>query len=125
MSTEKLSGERLMHVLSALPGELRKLAQERDEAAAENEGLRAKLAQHELRDRATKVAQDMHRKGVRADETLPDLVEDLEKHAAELPVFEAALNMQGPSMSLFGTPGGNAITAESAEARFHAAIMND
>lgn len=123
MPTEKVSSERLMVVLSALPEQLRKLASERDEKEAENAELRAQLEAHRTRERATKIAQTMHERGVRADEPLPDIVADLEKRAAEFPVFEAALEMNGPSMSLFGAPGGNA-SSDTAEGRFISAIMN-
>jgi hypothetical protein len=112
MSSEKVSSEQLLHLVAAVPGQLRSLAAERDEANTKVAELQARVDAYELHGRAVKVAQLMHEKSIDADVPLADLVADLEKRASELPEIERAVAMSGPSMSVFGQPGGKASSSD-------------
>jgi hypothetical protein len=91
MST-KLSGAQVAEVLSDAANTLR--AQQAYIHEMEN-----KLAAKETRDRAEKIASEMHRKGLELDQSVEALADRLEKAAADdLAVTERAVAMVGPDM---------------------------
>jgi uncharacterized coiled-coil DUF342 family protein len=90
---DKMSGEQIHEVLSEVPGVIRGLVEE-------NQSLSEKVASFERRDRCTKLAQEMHRKGIELDVPLESLADTLEKRAEEgtLPEWEKAVALVGPDM---------------------------
>lgn len=62
--------------------------------------LEEKVASHDRRDRASKVATAMREKGLETDGSVESLISRLEKAAEEnkLDVIEAAVDMYGPNM---------------------------
>ncbi len=85
--------EKVASVLKSAAHAIRHVTKERDE-------LREKLAHIERRQRAVKVASDMHDKGVNRDTRFEELVEDCEKAAADgrLDTISEALELVGPDM---------------------------
>lgn len=91
---EKISHEKMAQVLAEVGPVLRKVAAERDE-------LKEKIASYERRDRAMKVASEMHQKGLNTDQSLDKLaasLADADKQG-KLATIEAAVEMVGPDMS--------------------------
>ncbi len=90
---KKVSSEQVQEVLMEAAGALRKLASERDH-------YKQRAESYERRDEAVKVATAMHEKGIDTDTDFGDLVERLEKHAAEgtLAKIAAAVDLVGPDM---------------------------
>ncbi len=92
---EKIANEKIAEVLRDAATVLRT-------KEAENKVLREKVADMELRDRATKLASSMHNKSLNLDVPREDLVEDLMKQAsanpAGLDVIEKAVDMVAPDM---------------------------
>lgn len=93
---EKLSNEKVAELLTDASQTIRKYA-------AENKALKEKLAEKELRERAEKVASEMHTKGVRLDVPREELVDQLQKEAlaGRLGEIERAVEMIGPDMGKF------------------------
>lgn len=93
--TTKISHAQVSEVLADVPGTLRKLAEE-------NKELREKVAAQELTTRCTKLAHAMHEKNIHSEVEIPDLVEHLEKQAAEgkLDAVEQAVGMVAPDMGM-------------------------
>lgn len=62
--------------------------------------LQTKLASRDTRDRVTKIAHEMHRKGLELDTSVEALADRLEKTAAEgkLDAVEQAVDLVGPDM---------------------------
>jgi len=61
--------------------------------------LEEKLASTEKKDRAEKIASEMHRKGIELDVSVEDLADRLQKTAAEkLDTIEKAVDLVGPDM---------------------------
>ncbi len=91
--TTKISHAQAAEVLADVPGALRKLAED-------NKALKEKVASFELRERATKLASEMHQKNIHSDVSFDDLVVQLEKKAAEgkLDVIEQAVEFAAPDM---------------------------
>ena len=91
---KKVSQDQVAEVLGAVPGTLRKLASERDFWKGE-----ALSRMH--REEATKVAAEMHEKGINTELGFPELVADLEKAAGEgkLAAIAQAVSYVGPDMS--------------------------
>lgn len=91
---KKISQDQLAEVLGAVPGTLRKLASERDFWKEE-----ALSRMH--REEATKVAAEMHEKGINVEMGFPELVADLEKAASQgkLATIAQAVSYVGPDMS--------------------------
>lgn len=90
----KISQDQVNEVLAAVPGTLRKLAAERDFW----KGEAISRMHHE---EATKVASEMHSKGINTEVEFPELVADLEKAASEgkLASIAQAVSFVGPDMS--------------------------
>ncbi len=63
--------------------------------------LESELSARDTRDRAEKVASEMHRKGLELDVSMSDLADRLEKAAAEgkLDAIEVGVDLVGPDMS--------------------------
>ncbi len=93
--TTKISHAQVSEVLADVPGTLRKLAEE-------NKELREKVAAQDLHARCEKLASAMHAKNIHSEVELPDLVEHLEKQAAEgkLDAVEQAVGMVAPDMGM-------------------------
>lgn len=89
----KLSSDQLQQVLDAVPGTLRKLAAERDY-------WRTEAQTRMVHEDAEKVAHAMHEKGINVDVPINDLIETLEKAAAQgkLEKIADAVDMVGPDM---------------------------
>lgn len=90
---DKISSEQIAEVLS--------------DASLTIRAQQAKIAEYEevlnargLRDRATKIASDMHRKGLELDTPIGQLVDRLEKAAGQnkLDAYETAVDLVGPDM---------------------------
>lgn len=92
---EKLSMEQIRELVAEAPGMIRKLASERDEYKSRCE----ELERHEA---ATKVASEMHRKGISTDLDHVTLTANLEKAAEQgkLDEIRAAVDMVGPDMGM-------------------------
>jgi hypothetical protein len=91
---EKISNEQIAEVLADASSTLRALH-------AENTDLKDKLASKERRDRVTKLASEMHRKGLELDtdvETLVSRLEETAKEAGKLETIENAVDLVGPDM---------------------------
>jgi hypothetical protein len=90
---EKLSGEQVHEVLSEVPGVIRSLVER-------NQDLVEKVASYERRDRCTKLAAEMHRKGIDVDLPVESLADRLEKAAEEGTIgeWEKAVALVGPDM---------------------------
>jgi len=91
----KVSARQVHQVLACVPDALTKLAAERDYWRHE--------AQTRIRhDRATKVACEMHNKGIEQHVPLADLVDRMEKAAerGELNDIARAVSMVGPDMGM-------------------------
>jgi hypothetical protein len=89
----KISSDQLGEVLSAVPGTLRALADERD--------YWRKEAQSRMRrEEAAKVAHAMHEKGISMDTPIDSLVDQLEKAAStgKLSKIAEAVDLVGPDM---------------------------
>lgn len=91
---DKLSQEQIHEVLSEVPGVIRGLVHE-------NQTLCEKVASYERRDRAVKLAHQMHTKGIDVDVSTDALADRLEKAAAEghqLDDWERAVALVAPDM---------------------------
>lgn len=89
---EKISDAQIVEVLQDAAGTLR------NQQAYIGE-LEEKLASQEKRDRAEKVASEMHRKGLELDVNIDELANRLEKAGeAKLATIEQAVDMVGPDM---------------------------
>jgi hypothetical protein len=115
---EKISNEQIQEVLAAVPGALRKMAEERD-------FWKQEAQQHMRRDDAEKVAHAMHSKGINADTDFSELVVQLEKAAEQgkLSNIADAVDMVGPDMgqkiaSLAGENGPSVTGGSSDLVRF-------
>lgn len=89
----KMSSDQLQQVLDAVPGTIRALASERD--------YWKKEAQFRMtHEAAEKVAHAMHEKGINTEIPINDLIETLEKAAAQgkLEKIADAVEMVGPDM---------------------------
>lgn len=91
---EKISAQQVQDLLLKSASALRTVVAERD-------ALATKCAAYERREDATKVAHQMHDKGIRADVEFGDLVNELEKAAEEgqLTRIADAVDLAGPDMS--------------------------
>jgi len=89
----KVSSAQISQILTDSATALRKVAAERDV-------LKEKVAQLERRDAATKLANEMHNKGINTELELDELVNRLEKTAgtADFAAIERAVDMAGPNM---------------------------
>lgn len=94
---QKLSHKKVAQVLRDAGNVIRAVTVERDEALA-------KCAAMELRRECEKTAAVMHNKGIHTDVEYNDLVEGLEKSAAQgrLPIIQEALDMMGSQTMSFG-----------------------
>jgi hypothetical protein len=106
---EKISAENLA-VLTEVPGVLRALGEDRDYWRGVAEEAKVKLAEISHKERLTKVASEMTRKGVDAGRTQEELISFLEKKASEgrLDVIEEAISMSAAQVAvgeLTETPG--------------------
>lgn len=92
---QKLSSDKIAQVLSDTQQVLLSVVSERDKLAAEVSTLRTHAE-------AEKLASVMHEKGIHADTTHEQLVEDLEKAASEgrFSVIKEAVDMMAPNMGL-------------------------
>lgn len=90
---DKVSQEQVQEVLGEVPGVIRGLVEE-------NQTLSSKLASYERRDRCTKLAGEMHRKGIDLDVPVDTLADRLEKAAEEGTIgeWEKAVSLVGPDM---------------------------
>lgn len=90
---EKVAQEQMHEVLSEVPGVIRGLVEE-------NQSLAEKVASFERRDRCTKLASEMHRKGIDLDVPVESLADRLEKAAQEGTIgeWEKAVALVGPDM---------------------------
>lgn len=93
MSQTKISSAQIGQLLTDSAAALRKVAAERDV-------LKEKVARLERRDAATKLANDMHNKGLNTELELSELINRLEKTAgtADFAAIEKAVDMAGPNM---------------------------
>jgi len=91
----KLSHEQVHQVLSEAPGVIRALV-------SENASLRDKVASMERKDRAEKVAEAMHSKGLNLEVPIEELTQHLEKQAEQgkLDVIEQAVAMRPEDMGV-------------------------
>jgi len=103
---KKISAEKVLSVLSAVPETLRKLAAERDQLLAEVEVLREENNGFKLDQRIEKIAQEIHEKGIHQGRSLSDTREFLmQKHAeGTLNVVAEAISMTAPERP-FGVLG--------------------
>lgn len=103
---KKLSHEQVHQVLSEAPGVIRALVNE-------NAGLRDKVASMERRDRAEKLAEAMHSKGLNLEVPIDELTQSLEKQAdqGKLDVLEKAVELRPEDMGVkIGHAGFNPTT---------------
>jgi hypothetical protein len=89
---DKISNAQIAEVLTDAASTLR------DQQAYIQE-LEVKIASGEKRDRAEKIASEMHRKGIELDVSVEQLADRLEKTASEkLSTIEQAVDLVGPDM---------------------------
>lgn len=90
---------------------LPQLAAERDDLQQKLASVTAERDAYRNRMDAEKLAMEMHSKGIRSDEALSDLADDLEKKASEDPyslrVLREAVELTGPDMMKNASVGGN------------------
>lgn len=114
----KIASEEAREILSHAGQALRALK-------TENIDLREKVAEYEKRERVTKLAGEMQRKGIRPDTTFEEKVDGLfSKTEHELDVIEEATHMGAPQVKVaeLADRSGNPADAKS---RFETAILED
>ena len=116
---QKLSQKKVAQVLRDAENAIRAVTAERDEALA-------KMSAMELRSECEKTATVMHSKGIHTDVKFNDLVEGLEKSAAQgrLPIIQEALDMMGNQMS-FGHINNDSHIASGGDNDLTRFIMGD
>lgn len=89
----KISNAQIAEVLADAAAVLRTQSEKIAELEAEREA-------RGVHDRVTKIASEMHRKGINLDTSIPMLIESLEKAAEQqkLEAIEQAVEMVGPDM---------------------------
>lgn len=99
---DKLSAQKVLTFLDAIPDTLEKLAEERDSLVAENVQLRQQLVTYQTKERVEKVAQEVHSKGIEQGRTMDETREFLLQKAAsgQLDVIEQAIDMTAASTPL-------------------------
>lgn len=90
------------HAQAKIADVLEESARALRETAAERDALQEKVAAYETRDRVTKVAAEMHRKGIETDTPLAELHEKLAELArtGKLAAREEAVALVAPNMKL-------------------------
>ncbi|MFH1834332.1 MAG: hypothetical protein ABH877_04845 [bacterium] len=89
-------------VLRQVPETLRGLSKHAQALETENAGLRTKLAQYELRDRAVKLANVLQEKGLNEDMSFEQKVAALMREPDKLEVREEAAKIAARQMTLGG-----------------------
>jgi regulator of replication initiation timing len=99
---EKLSAQKVLSVLSAIPETLTKLASERDALRVENEKLAKQIKDYQTNERVEKIAQDVHDMGIEQGRTMEETKAVLLEKAAsgELETVEQALRWSAASTPL-------------------------
>lgn len=88
-----------IETLAQVPVVMEALLEQRNKFASDNSRLRKKIAKMELRERCTKIASDMHVRGIEVDVPADELVERLMKVAKQdLKSVEQAVAWTGPDM---------------------------
>ncbi len=100
----KISGVKVARVMQALPGMIRSLASERDEALEKCASLEARLAEFEHQGRVEKVAHVAQQRNVvslgrTVEEKVASINEAIEG-GEDLDTLERAVQLQGPDGSL-------------------------
>jgi predicted RNase H-like nuclease (RuvC/YqgF family) len=108
--SNKMDQTKIAQVLADSASTLVKVAHERDALKTERDKLAQENAALKNRMEAEKVAMDMHERGINAEVAISDLVEALEKKAAEDPahfqVLKEAVGLTGPDMFKSASIGG-------------------
>lgn len=127
---KKISGVKVAELLRTIPGTLRTLAAERDEALEKAASLQSRVADYERDARVTKVAEMAHgRHMVSLGETVQDKVASIHEaleQGKSLEVMEQAIAMNSPDGSLGALEKEGGIVGEGAErsSRSAAALLD-
>ena len=108
----KLSASQVHAVLSEVPGVLRSLVEERDDALQKLASVSQELSAYRTNERLNKLAAKMEERGFQTGLSLEDKMDFLSKkaEAGQLEAIEQAVDMSAPQQPIgwLGDPGGNA-----------------
>lgn len=99
---DKISANKVLATLGAIPETLTKLAAERDQLELDKAELQKQLAQYQLNERVDKIASEIHEKGIEQGRTVDETREFLLQKAAsgQLDVVAEAVGLTAANAPL-------------------------